>query len=431
MKKLRLILLLLPAFLYACSDEITEKLENVNYSQNGCVISIDEAISIAIEQSQNFPQEATSRSSVTRTANSKNVIVRKNLSRSGSEPSYYIVNFDDAQGYAIVPAINIGEQILGFVPHGTYPTASNPALEEYLNRADEYIAQQASIGIDFPNPPIGPLEPIPMEPIHDTLFVDTNYFYHLEPRVPQEWGQDNFYGIECPNGVTGCSPLAMATITVWTHFKSGIISSRIKYSYEGRKLDYEDITWAELYKHRWVAGKVNNKEREHLCYTTDPENVHKSISRLCRQIGEDAKTIYRYTPPSPQSETDNDMLVPVLRKYIPSSYTVKDFVDYDYLHVNYYIDRGLLLMSGRYNETDYGHTWIADGYRIASIKYTDVKNFNHPTIPPTTKVYTKNYCLIHMRWGYHGDGDGYFTGDVLTVNKDKFSDIRYIAVYNE
>ncbi|MDE6207890.1 MAG: Spi family protease inhibitor [Muribaculaceae bacterium] len=422
MKKL-LITLVIPLLLYGCSNELPQEEINATVSSSSKVITIDDAVAIALEQSKSFPQEVTSRQNTTRTADPKNVIVKKRLSRSGSEPSYYIVNFDNEQGYAVVPAFNIGEPIIGFVPEGNYSTEGNASLEAYLSMAEEYIAQQPKLSGD-----IGPFEPIPAyNP--DTVIVDTNYYYHLDPRVPQEWGQDNIYGQFCPNGVTGCGPLAMATVTVWTRFKDGDIPTRLYYNYKDCDIPYEDITWSELFKHRWVASS----KRDHLCYTNDPYNVHKSIARLCRQIGHEANTTYHYLP-YPYSESYTDSTETILKKYVPSSYTVTSFTSYDYEHVNYYLDHGLLLLLAADSYTNQGHTWIGDGYHISSISYKIIRNYKDPKTMYTERRTDKS-CTIHMRWGYDGDGDGYFSGNVFDLKTSfgsyKYTNPYFIAVYQQ
>ncbi len=200
------------------------------------------------------------------------VALTESNSRGGSDTLLYAVNYAGNKGFVLVAAPLAAEPIIGFTEQGNFDeaeAAENPGFAYYLDAAKNYASTKVSIGgggitID-PSRPIETIQNIP-------------------PRVWSSWGQRYPEGIYCPNGIAGCVQTAMAQMMTYLEKPK-----TMTYTYPERDINSETLNWSEINNHVTslnVSSYTNNPAIEaHLASCGASETVHKTIGRLCRQLG--------------------------------------------------------------------------------------------------------------------------------------------------
>lgn len=398
----------------------------------------DEAIAMANTVMQECYPENNSRG-ISRTTSRQNVIAKyRNAGRSEDDVLYYVVNFDNRQGYAIIPGEKIAIDAIAVVPEGEYNEENNSeGLKVMMDYAENYLT---NLNIDLDPKPTFPFDTTayPRDPYPViTNPTDTIYHYECAPLLPLEWGQDNFYGKYCPNGLTGCAPLVVATLATYFHYRNHSSDTRISYTFPEKEKDSEVYIWEELYKHKRIFGAVDGELRPHICYAKDMEYTHNAIAALCRQIGLEMDAMYLgninniYGRDSATTITYSDTYLPSLKRHLPSNLIIDPLKEYKPTIVNTYIDNGLLFMrADPYYSNNEGHIFIADGYIIG--KYIDnYVAYNHETQKFYEAHSTRNACKIHFRLGFNGQDDGYYAGEIFTFRSNKYARPEFIAIHTK
>ena len=416
--------------LSSCSSDIDELQlqENNNEFAAPFSRSVDEAIGIAQKHMDYLYPVTESRRP--RTIDRSNIkTIKSAASRNGdTEDLIYAINYDDNQGYVLVSAPRAADEILAVVPKGNFDPenpSDNPGLNLFIDMAKDYAADAARA-------PKDPNIAYPRDTDAIALFRDMteSHPYHCDPQLSLVWGQRGIYGQFCPNGIAGCAPLAIGTIIIQQNYKTAA-DKTMYYNYSGADINSEYVEWIELYRHKYSysyeGGKFNS---EHLCYAADKAAVHKTIGRILRQIGQDAGT--DYTKPG-GSSTTSSKIKPMLQKYSAPGMVISDCKEYNHKYIPKYIDQGLVVMMGATAPTDdypngLGHAWVADGYDFYD------ENGQYRTYDKETDTFSNwmNYyrrtISIHMRWGWYGQDDGYYSGNVFRVNSDYYDrHIQFVA----
>ncbi len=381
--------------------------------------SIDEAIAIAENTAARLFPKNESRSAVRHASKSNVKVIKSDKGRSGEEEALiYAVNFDNNEGFALISRPRNVCDVLAVVPEGSFDEEeadNTPGVSLFMDCAKSYI----SLGIDSLNIPV---------PVHypgmelGPCRIDTLMYYHLEPQVANIWGQKGFIGEFCPNKIVGCGPLAVATISVFQNFQAGS-NTTLTYTFPERDINQEKINWTELCRHKREAWVVVDKGYQpEICYCEDKAAAHKTLARLCRQIGHDVDADYS----SPIVTNIDKSVVPwLLRKYTPTKYTITGPRTFNCNEVSRFIDNGLLLVYG-FDKIKGGHAWIADGYDI-------LHTYEVYATASATGEYERHYryfdrVMTYMHWGWDGDYDGFYSGNVFTPGSYNFdTEVEYVA----
>ena len=439
MKKIIPVLCCLLLFLLGCAhltDEIyPNQCETIDEPTASDMYSFSEILDIANSIASDIDAPA-SRSGV-RTANIS-CIVDCAIGHSRSEESnMYVVNYEDNQGFAIISKYRMENPVMAVINEGTYDfekCSDNPGFNTFVYLAENMIKNRDSLKID-PKP----FEPL--EPIDTNKFVITPATQYKTVRdtlsktiVPSKiqnlkWGQFYPEGIYCPNHLSGCAPTAIAMMIA--HFN--IMNSTIFYSYPERDRESDEFNWEEIKKHEISDGSW--------CCSYE---IHNKIGRLCRQIGEKAKSDYS---DNKATSTYVSNLRPTLCAYLVYM-NITDLTQYDYKTAISYLNSGLLLMSGfAYNsdngnnklptDTIEGHTWVADGCYYARVLNKTYRKAHTDLdwVFESSKIEEKT--LISINWGWTGKDNsttlnGYYHGQVFNpkmLEGKHFFDCKYIAVY--
>lgn len=422
--------MLMAVGLTACSQDEICVPDNGHQAQalNPFSRSIDQAIDIAESSMAMLYPETGSRATARKVSKENVVVIKASSSRSGDEDKLiYAVNFDDNQGYVLVAAPRCKDDVLAVVPKGTFDEAaaeSTPGVDMFLSAAKQYVTIKDSKGnLTFPDS----VEGNPRF-IHNGYLApprtDTLMYYHQNPQVSVEWGQMEPYGTYCPNLYSGCAATAIATIAAFQGFQKGD-NRTIYYTYKGRDMDSQYVDWAEVYRHKKNGWREDGIDIPEICYAENKYESHRTISRLCRQIGEDGHADYTNYWGTGMYEED---FIRVLKKYVPSCMTVTEPMQFHSFQISPYLDRGILMV---YGMTDYnmGHVWVADGYDILKAHVVYTKQFEDGNWGYDERI--DHRVLTHMRWGWDGEYDGYYNGSVFLPrgSQEIYRDVKFVASY--
>ncbi len=431
MKKL-LLLLCMPILLFGCAETPdTDEPRDPNYRDPnldyGALTEVigepatsnrteSEAVTLAIAAADyNYP--AKSRSNVGHRVSGVRASVAPNSRSETPDTLFYVVNFEDEAGFALIAAPRTLSPVLAVVESGNYELdeeIDNPGFKLFMDCLPDYI-ESASINAEI-DPDIRPADRL----ITDTL---THWGSRDNFRVGVEWGQDGIYGAYCPNGICGCAPLAIGTIAMRLG-NTNMPNFNINYTFPERDIDSETLVFTEMNRHRGIVKPVQGNEYEYRCWADDEEATDKSIGRMLRQIGMDCGSKYY----SNETGTNKGVYTNILKKYLPYA-QVSELKEYKSRELISVIDKGLAMMRAGEDNYGGGHAWVADGYEYLHTR-TTVWTWNKLTMrfEPTSTSYEKITSVTHFRWGWHGDKDGYFEGDVFNVGSYKFVSPEYIAV---
>jgi len=388
---------------------------------------MEEAIEIAINATCAC-DHARSRATG-RTASVENIKVITDLkSRDGETDSLlYVVNFDDEEGFVLVPIPRIEKEVLAIVDEGTYDPAigsDNPGFNLYLEAANNYIKDQVIEG-NINEEPIGGISPqyeiTPVDPGLAQVYkeqTDTLAEYGNFHRLGElAWGQHTPYNKYTPNGITGCAPTAMAMIITGI----GSTKTHLEYTFPERDVAYEDINWINLLYHK--RNHPLDINYNHICYSPNKEASHNSIARLIRQIGVIAKTSYPQNKPSGTNKSNYES---TLKFFLPDRDVTK-LTDYKSDQVTHILDWGFLLMRADGNNGN--HAWVAEGYYFLKTRYR-LWERNIETLGWILKKDLTNVLSVtYFNWGWDGEYNGFYDGVVFDPTpSNHFYKPQYIGV---
>lgn len=428
MKKLIPTLLLITLILFACEQSGDIQLDSgiASNDEQIQIITPENAIIIATKAAEHlYPSKSRSESRTVSDGNLK--IITSGISRGNQNDTLlYVVNFDNNNGYAIVPAVDIDKDVLAVVETGSYDPeigSDNPGLNLYLEAAVDYTMNHSSMSKKTPITIDTLHKPVTEDDLHPAFDYryDTIHHWSIKPQLEgMRWGQDKIYGTECPNKITGCVPTAIASII--TAVKKNIKAEAFTFTYPDNKLNTCHVDWNNAFKHKGQPDTIllldqTIKELEWECGEYDSRIVHLFIASLMRQIGYDGKADYKNGKTSVAKSKCQDLL----NKYLPDK-TISKFKDYTYVKAQTDLNTCILLMGGD------GHAWVADGYdQLDWYEYFAEWDFtNKQWIVKKDRPYSRK--LIHFCWGWNGMDDGYFEGDVFNTTQGKFKNPDYISV---
>ena len=413
MKKL-LILAAIATILFSCSQE--EPLQNENALENFYSSKLrtkEEVINIA----QDFANEhQRGRSGARYVDESKVFTLDSHKSRSNSEPLMYVVEYEDNRGYAIVAAPKNVEPILAVIDEGSYQesiNSGNPGFKFFMDAAEEYVST-TSIGGADPNPD-GPNDPKPLAEYR--VDVDTIFRFAVEPQVKVNRGQNYPEGKLCPNLISGCYPTALFMIC--EYFQE---PKSIKLTFDNNQTI--NLPWNEMSK---AISEPAGKNIIARLFPIESNPNYMAVAQLCRQIGKISVTNYS----SPVESTTGSDRIHSSTKNILSSKNVGDYKAYNYMDiVNTLTSGGLVLCTGLKPNSNSGHAWVADGceyMKTIQATYYREQGKVRWTLIKEEEAY---YCLVYFNWGWNGDSNGVFSGDVFrpTETKTYSKELKMITI---
>lgn len=296
----------------------------------------------------------------------------KNTRGQESAPLYYVVNFEDDMGFALVSAQTIENPVLGVSDKGYFnpnEDCENENFQLFIESLPAYIERQ-STSITLPSTPDYPLNP--------------GVTGIVTPKIKVQWGQYGVYSDSCSNHVAGYVPTAGAM--VMSYYRR---PTSMPLTIHGQN-NTLTLNWTEINKHtRNVTG----------CQENNAATTHPQISQLFAQIGLSIDADYSQNDRT-SAPTNNLLNFLESLNYTCTSLQSISNVDYcNYLKNNY-----VLLVQGTRSADRVAHLWIMDGYERKVLSFSNNGNINAIT-----------YC--HYNWGWDGKSNGYFLADVFDASQ--------------
>lgn len=332
-------------------------------------------------------------------------IVKDYDSRSSSDTLIYAINFTDERGFALISAARSGEAILGYADEGKIDVKNiepNSGFQFYMDAATNYVKLNMSKDSTFL-----------IEPIDTTFnripnpYIPVTTYESIKPRVTLKWGQNYPEGIYCPNKTSGCTQTAMALMM--TAIKQ---PQTIEYTYPEKDKDSETLDWALISKHD--KSTYSGFAESHLSNCPASEETHKTIGRICRELGKRNNASYNAASTSASIYAARNTFIDLL----PPGYAVSpvtQFIKTSNAEIFNKLKTNGIVAYFRGDDTtnpdnERGHAWVmCGGERITTTEKSSVIGGGPDIV--TVKIY------FYFNWGHRGSYNGYFPAGVFDQQK--------------
>ncbi|MDR3286833.1 MAG: C10 family peptidase, partial [Prevotellaceae bacterium] len=298
-------------------------------------------------------------------------------SNSTIDTLYYVINFDNEQGFAFASADIRFEPVLCITENGNYysgDSIDNPGFANFMEGLEIYMDGA---------PPINcPTCPTFFDTITGVYYYGSweNYQYVPE-KLTVRWDQTNPYGNNCPNGIAGCVATAIAQIFSYYQYPTNHTKNGVTFTYN------------------WTTMKQHMSYPNYSYYT----NASTYLAYLCyNDIGLGVNMDYSSSSGSGAYDSNARSYL-VNRGYTSSSvqnYSINDIIT----ALN---QDKLIYASGAESSTsDSGHAWVIDGYLT-----------QRRTVTYELSTYYEYQNLVHCNWGWSGYGNGYFVSGAFATRK--------------
>ncbi len=286
--------------------------------------------------------------SVERKVKSTELYVAKPATRSndGVEVSFYLINYEDNAGYALVSTDKRATPVYMYADEGNITTAAFeevPPMAIFMEEAiANYEIEVASSGID------GPIDiGIPgTGTIGDyTDFVD-GILCHIDidtltvtkaPLCQTRWSQDYPYNYLCNQRPVGCGPVAIAQVMAYYRHPEQLSNSTLAYDW--------DMMLSQPY------------------FSSIGDEGAFDTAIFLRAVGDAAGADYSNNNIDPESDPGTGVHPSVLAPTLSSfGYTTNGLTNFYSWEVESEIDSNRPVLAVGYNFDDIGHAWIIDGY---------------------------------------------------------------------
>lgn len=395
MKKYILLFSIASILLAGCDDVVEYESalrdkQNENVSVNSYKISHAEALEFSNEVLKKISTRSTPLS-----LPSFDYVVDVKTTRStvSNDTLAYVINYPNEAGFVIVATDKRVNPLLAFSETGNFSFDNEIAKVNFIEKLGTYIEKSKS---DTPCkfPDISFDNSRTVEP-----FIDA----YLNQRSP--W--DKYVIMEHPGCPVGC--VAVATAYVMSYSKE-------KLAYHGEEFLLKTIVSAI----RNVANDQDQSENQTQVRGVNllpPPSIYSytwgqdKMAKLLYWIGKDVDMQYGTQSSGAYSE-DAFNLCESLNFTIPSGFSefnvneIAKFLRTD--HVIYLRGSNLKTMGG--------HAWVSDGCMSA----VSAENPEKPMI-----------TYIHCNWGWGGNGNGYYKGDIFEVGDRTYKPLQFFAVKRE
>lgn len=345
----------------------------------------------------------------------------KATTRSEEDTLFYVVNFIDSTGFALVDAnMESPAPLIAVTEQGNYTPGevTNSGFDLYM----DMLSQNSTRGI-IPDVEIDSLP-------HPSIIIGTEIeegytdWVSVGPLVAVSWGQGqqtyshlypyNWYCRDMEDNIcpAGCTAVALAHIFSAHHYP---IYCEVTFDDDDND-NHESLmlNWLEINRHH--GGYVPNCS---LC----TDQIHETIQLLFREIGERADIRYMKN----RSGTTDLKVRQALSAF---GYNNSGLHDYAYSLVKADLDSYCpVYMSGECAGVEYsGHSWVLDGYKSRQYyKYVYERTHFERRLVSATLL---NYNYLHINWGYNGNNNGYFASGVFDLVEEYEYDGNYNMKYD-
>ena len=327
------------------------------------------------------------------------------------ENLFYIVNFEEENGYAILGADNRLESVYAIVDEGSLTPEE---LQQAVTISDEeaetngelvfplkMVVQAAAAGIGGPIGGIGVRDPFdPNKPAPTLIRTEAGEYttrYYIPPQIPVKWGQRYPYNASVKQiggqyCLAGCPAIAVAQLLVANYYQHG---SCIE-SFRGERIDWNLIRAAIDHPKTLMISEKD---------VLTPEA--KEVSRLIAAIGAMLNMDYGLDG-SGASMTDVQRCLVELQYKGVYNHTYRD----SYVHKMIFERKRTAIVNG---ESRVGrksrHEWNLDGWfhrtRPVTYYYSDGGEYTAD----------EGQVLIHCNFGWNGLCNGYYQSGLFNLDQ--------------
>ena len=387
MRKILFVMVAALAFV-ACEKDyqsVIEKSDLETVVQNNKV-SLKQALLYA-ENSINGINPTTR--SAERKVKSTELYVAKPATRSAEdvEVSFYLINYEDNEGFAMVSTDSRATPVYAYSDEGNLSAEdfeNKPFLKIFIEGTIENYQNEVA-SPRMPEDPINRPDSIVTElPLPTVVYNGGVYYLETtledfvkEPLLTTRWHQGAPYANNCPGGVAGCAPIAVAQIMAYHKHPA---------QFNGHTYNWNAMT-ATATLDIGATGAI-------------------TAAQLVYDIGYTTGINYEIGTEPSIHLLDNTFEAFDYDCSTPTSYNVERVVGN--------INNGQPVLMDGYNNQFDGHTWVIDGYNRINTRYTyyyiDRPNF----IYETRIVGSVDY--FHCNMGLGGRNDGYYLSSSLLHN---------------
>lgn len=405
--------------LLACTTDIEDAITDSNSDQNQPTvvtqnISQDEALEIS--------QKVLKRASKTRghsTTNPKFEFVLNDAKTRACgltlpDTLAYIINYPNDNGFVIVSSVRRVYPVLAFSDKGHFSFNNEIAKYNFIDNIGSYIGNADSSA---------------------TYYVDDMDFdgcYTVQPAVKTCLSQgnpwDKYVIKEHPGCPVGCVAVATALVLSYstpelTYHGSKFYFKSIMEAINREPDEDADENYADISK---LYNDWDNIDQPTYTY----EQATDSMAKLLYFIGKDLNISYNPDGSSAYSIDAYNLCEKITGK-IESGFAS--------FNINEIVcclkNNCIVYVRGRdYNKKE-GHAWISDGCYFCTKNgiYSGSNNMTYPGTNSDTNILTKEDIIdgtayIHCDWGWGGNCNGYYSGEVFKAGSSNFTPTSYFAV---
>ncbi|MBQ8651904.1 MAG: C10 family peptidase [Alistipes sp.] len=321
---------------------------------------------------------------------------------------YYVVNYADNAGFAIVSANEEapdGARLIAVTESGSY-TAGEQTENEGFNMYMDMVNGTRGIIGDVE------IDSLPMPGLFDTIDVVEYYspWVSQGPFLETKWGQgyknvlldkyvynENFpYNKYCYNSEgelcpAGCAAIAVAQIVAYHRYPTSFVVT-----FDGSNRT-QVLNWNSILTH--VGAPYN------VCTCTS----HDALALLIREIGKRSSMDY-----SPDGSSTTLQQARFAFSYLGYDQNMGQAYSFDLVKTDIDLNRPLYMRGYDTNEQG-GHAWVVDGYKQRTHYYNQYTITNGHRVLTYSNTTTLKY--IHINWGFDGRNNGYYRDNVFDLTR--------------
>lgn len=314
---------------------------------------------------------------------------KENATRAEAQDTLlYVFNFANNEGFAVVSASKRTEGLIAVAEQGYYSDyvnsdSSNIGFKQYMEAAKQYVANSMAV------------ERVQTRAVSKywKMVSDTLEYEKILPKVHVKWGQESFMGRFCPNGITGCGPLA--AFQIMTYFRYPISMS---FSFPERTIKYNILPWSGINQHIGMIGHPTA-----LCPIAGKSRLDTIMGHIARELGHRSRSNYGAI----DTGTDPNRLISVLKGLGYKSSGIKHYSSSTNLLEEIKSGKLALMCGEDYDDSDKKHGWVVDGgfhMKVHIYSYTSEDAVSWTL--NWDEIYDLDYH--HVNWGFYGEYNGYY-----------------------
>lgn len=334
-----------------------------------------------------------------RKVKSTEIYVAKPATRSaeGAEVSFYLINYEDNQGFAMVSTDSRATPVYAYSDEGSLTAEdfeTNPFLEIFIEGSIENyeyeVANSIYNPIEWPDSSNRDVLKYPIVEYKGGLYYRGDVTENItKPNLlTTYWHQGAPYNKYCQNGLGGCGPVAAAQIMAY----------------------HKHPSQYDLYTYNWEAMLAKSE-------LTQDDLAAIYVARLIIDIGTEADAIY-----VPYGDTLVTM--PDMRDtFIAFDYSCDSPSSYNVSLVKEDINAEQpVFIGGNDNNNSIGHIWVIDGYRIENCYTKYYYTFAPYNEFDSILISTTTYFHCNLGWGEthpnQTTNNGYYNANSFLYNNN-------------